>query len=129
MYIVIAGCGRYGTLLANRLSYLGHSVVIIDRRENAFQEQILQPKAAWFAPFTVLLRFLYQAFYLRQLSPPIDINTLVFRGFRNFSKTELEIFPNLAAWRKSPSGLTGTNPLNSYHLAKHRLVGTPPATG
>jgi len=37
MYIVIVGCGRYGALLANRLSYLGHSVVIIDRRENAFK--------------------------------------------------------------------------------------------
>jgi trk system potassium uptake protein TrkA len=37
MYIVIVGCGRYGSLLANRLSYLGHSVVIIDRRENAFK--------------------------------------------------------------------------------------------
>ena len=53
----------------------------------------------------------------------------VFCGFRNSSKTELEIFPNLAAWRKSPSGLTRTNHLNSYHLSKHRLVGTPPATG
>ena len=37
MYIVIVGCGRYGALFANRLSYLGHSVVIIDRRENAFK--------------------------------------------------------------------------------------------
>ena len=37
MNIIIAGCGRYGALLANRLSSLGHSVVIIDRQENAFK--------------------------------------------------------------------------------------------
>jgi len=37
MNINIAGCGRYGSLLANRLSSLGHSVVIIDRQENAFK--------------------------------------------------------------------------------------------
>ena len=37
MNIIIAGCGRYGSLLANRLSSLGHSVVIIDRRDNAFK--------------------------------------------------------------------------------------------
>ena len=37
MNILIAGCGRYGALLANRLSSIGHSVVIIDRQENAFK--------------------------------------------------------------------------------------------
>jgi trk system potassium uptake protein TrkA len=37
MYIVIVGCGRLGALLANRLSSLGHSVVIIDHREDSFK--------------------------------------------------------------------------------------------
>jgi trk system potassium uptake protein TrkA len=35
-YVVIVGCGRVGSLLANRLSSLGSSVVIIDRDEAAF---------------------------------------------------------------------------------------------
>lgn len=37
MNIVIVGCGRYGSLAANRLSSLGHSVIVIDRRETAFK--------------------------------------------------------------------------------------------
>jgi len=37
MNIIIPGCGRYGSLLANRLSSFGHSLVIIDRQENAFK--------------------------------------------------------------------------------------------
>ncbi len=36
MYIVIAGCGRLGDMLAVQLSRLGHSVVMIDHTENAF---------------------------------------------------------------------------------------------
>ena len=35
-YIIIVGCGRLGSILANRLSALGHSVVVIDRQEAAF---------------------------------------------------------------------------------------------
>jgi trk system potassium uptake protein TrkA len=35
-YVVIVGCGRLGALLANRLSSLGSSVVVIDRDERAF---------------------------------------------------------------------------------------------
>jgi trk system potassium uptake protein TrkA len=35
-YIVIVGCGRLGSLLANRLSGLGSSVVVVDRDEAAF---------------------------------------------------------------------------------------------
>jgi len=35
-YIIVVGCGRLGSLLANRLSGLGHSVVMIDRNETAF---------------------------------------------------------------------------------------------
>lgn len=35
-YIVIAGCGRLGSLLANDLSSQGHSVVVIDRFEDKF---------------------------------------------------------------------------------------------
>lgn len=36
LYIVIVGCGRLGGLLANQLSAKGHSVVVIDRDEAAF---------------------------------------------------------------------------------------------
>lgn len=36
-YIIIIGCGRLGSILANRLSALGHSVVVIDRQESAFE--------------------------------------------------------------------------------------------
>jgi trk system potassium uptake protein TrkA len=36
LYIVIAGCGRLGSLLANNLSKQGHSVVVIDRNEAKF---------------------------------------------------------------------------------------------
>lgn len=38
LYIVIVGCGRLGGLLANRLSGSGHSVVVIDKREAAFNK-------------------------------------------------------------------------------------------
>jgi trk system potassium uptake protein len=36
LYVVIAGCGRLGSHLANRLSRDGHSVVAIDIDERAF---------------------------------------------------------------------------------------------
>jgi trk system potassium uptake protein TrkA len=36
-YIIIVGCGRLGSLLANRLSGLGSSVVVVDRDEKAFE--------------------------------------------------------------------------------------------
>lgn len=35
-FIVILGCGRLGASLAGELSRKGHSVVIIDRKQNAF---------------------------------------------------------------------------------------------
>jgi trk system potassium uptake protein TrkA len=35
-YIVIIGCGNLGSSLANRLSRQGHSVVVVDRREESF---------------------------------------------------------------------------------------------
>jgi trk system potassium uptake protein len=38
LYIVIAGCGRLGSLLANELSLQGHSVVVIDPEETAFYQ-------------------------------------------------------------------------------------------
>lgn len=34
--IVVVGCGRLGSLLANRLSNEGHAVVVIDRDEASF---------------------------------------------------------------------------------------------
>lgn len=36
--IVIVGCGRLGGVLANALSGAGHSVVVVDRRESAFDK-------------------------------------------------------------------------------------------
>jgi len=36
LFILIVGCGRLGSLLANRLSGKGHSVVVIDNRDSAF---------------------------------------------------------------------------------------------
>jgi len=35
-YVIVVGCGRLGAGLANRLSSLGSSVVVIDRAETAF---------------------------------------------------------------------------------------------
>lgn len=37
LFIIIVGCGRLGSYLANRLSKDGHSVVVIDSREAAFE--------------------------------------------------------------------------------------------
>jgi trk system potassium uptake protein TrkA len=36
LYIVIIGCGRLGSHLANQLSHFGHSVVVIDSDEEIF---------------------------------------------------------------------------------------------
>jgi trk system potassium uptake protein TrkA len=36
-YVIVVGCGRLGSLLANQLSSLGSSVVVIDRDEAAFR--------------------------------------------------------------------------------------------
>jgi trk system potassium uptake protein TrkA len=36
LFIVIVGCGRLGSHLANRLSRAGYAVVVIDRDERAF---------------------------------------------------------------------------------------------
>ena len=38
LYIVIIGCGRLGSHLANQLSRVGHSVVVIDKDEATFKE-------------------------------------------------------------------------------------------
>jgi trk system potassium uptake protein TrkA len=35
-FIVIVGCGRLGSMLANQLSRLGRSIVVVDREEDAF---------------------------------------------------------------------------------------------
>lgn len=37
-YVVIVGCGRLGGNLANQLSTAGHSVVVVDQREAAFDK-------------------------------------------------------------------------------------------
>ena len=36
-YIIVVGCGRLGTILVNRLSLIGHSIVIIDNNPSAFE--------------------------------------------------------------------------------------------
>lgn len=36
LYIIIVGCGRLGSHLANQLSSVGHSVVVIDNDETTF---------------------------------------------------------------------------------------------
>jgi trk system potassium uptake protein TrkA len=36
-YIIVVGCGRLGSVLANQLSRLGSSVVVIDSDEKAFR--------------------------------------------------------------------------------------------
>lgn len=36
LYIVIIGCGRLGSVLANRFSREGHSIVVVDIDSNAF---------------------------------------------------------------------------------------------
>ncbi len=36
LFIIIVGCGRLGSYLANSLSYEGHSVVVIDKNSDAF---------------------------------------------------------------------------------------------
>ncbi|GAB1468961.1 hypothetical protein MASR2M64_17300 [Candidatus Cloacimonadota bacterium] len=36
-YIIIIGCGTFGSTLANRLSSAGHSLVVIDQQEASFK--------------------------------------------------------------------------------------------
>ncbi len=38
MYIIIVGCGRLGSYLANKLSSQGHSIVVIDEKESNFEK-------------------------------------------------------------------------------------------
>jgi trk system potassium uptake protein TrkA len=38
LYIVIVGCGRLGSHLANQLSRVGHSIVVIDANEDTFND-------------------------------------------------------------------------------------------
>ncbi len=37
LYVVIVGCGSFGSYLANRLSRDGHGMVVIDSRSGAFE--------------------------------------------------------------------------------------------
>ncbi|PJF25618.1 MAG: potassium transporter TrkA, partial [Phototrophicales bacterium] len=36
--VVIVGCGRLGSVLANHLSRAGHRVIVIDQRESTFDK-------------------------------------------------------------------------------------------
>jgi trk system potassium uptake protein len=46
LYIVIVGCGRLGSHLANQLSRVGHSLVVIDKNESTFDD--LSPEFSGF---------------------------------------------------------------------------------
>lgn len=48
-YVIVAGCGRLGANVAGMLSNMGHSVVVIDQNEYAFEA--LPPE---FTGFTIL---------------------------------------------------------------------------
>ena len=37
MKVMIIGCGRVGSVLANRLDEVGHQVVVLDRNQQAFR--------------------------------------------------------------------------------------------
>ncbi|AEH50507.1 potassium channel family protein [Pseudothermotoga thermarum] len=37
LYIILVGCGKIGSIVASRLSAMGHNVVVIDRNEKAFE--------------------------------------------------------------------------------------------
>jgi trk system potassium uptake protein TrkA len=37
-YIIIVGCGRLGSVLANRLSVAGHQLVVVDQRATQFDQ-------------------------------------------------------------------------------------------
>jgi trk system potassium uptake protein TrkA len=37
MRVVVIGCGRVGSVLANRLDEAGHQVVVLDRNQHAFR--------------------------------------------------------------------------------------------
>ncbi|MDX9788709.1 MAG: TrkA family potassium uptake protein [Desulfobacterales bacterium] len=46
LYIVIVGCGRLGSHLANQLSRVGHSIVVIDKNGETFND--LSPEFSGF---------------------------------------------------------------------------------
>lgn len=48
LYVIIVGCGRMGSIVANYASAEGHSVVVIDKDEKAFE--LLSPD---FSGFTI----------------------------------------------------------------------------
>ncbi len=37
MRVMIIGCGRVGSVLANRLDEAGHHVIVLDRNQQAFR--------------------------------------------------------------------------------------------
>ncbi|MFP3853040.1 MAG: potassium channel family protein [Anaerolineales bacterium] len=48
LYVIVVGCGRLGRVLANRLSAIGHQVVVVDRDSSRFSRL-----SAEFSGFTV----------------------------------------------------------------------------
>ena len=38
MYIIIVGCGNIGSHIANQLSRLGHSIVVLDKEGSSFEK-------------------------------------------------------------------------------------------
>ena len=49
LYVIIVGCGKMGSIVANEASKEGHNVVVIDKDEKAFEN--LSPE---FSGFTIL---------------------------------------------------------------------------
>lgn len=46
LFVIVVGCGRLGSLVANRLSLVGHHVTVIDQREEGFSS--LSPEFSGF---------------------------------------------------------------------------------
>jgi len=49
LYVIVVGCGKMGSIIANYASSEGHNVVVIDKNEKAFD--MLSPE---FSGFTIL---------------------------------------------------------------------------
>ncbi|HDG61937.1 MAG TPA: TrkA family potassium uptake protein, partial [Thermotoga sp.] len=48
LYVIVVGCGKMGSIIANYASSEGHNVVVIDKDEKAFD--MLSPE---FSGFTI----------------------------------------------------------------------------
>jgi trk system potassium uptake protein TrkA len=93
-YVVIVGCGRVGSLLSNKLSGAGNSVVVIDIDESTFDD--LSPEFSGFrmagdATQVALLREakLQKADTLIATTHDDNVNLMVAQVAKNIFKTPL----------------------------------------